>query len=109
MGVMRYILGKPILGKNFIEYPTCKDVNLLAQFGLVKVIFKEKIKERLQISILDCNTNTLMYKQDGEPFLSSDIVIGKPYRIIFKSCVGGYVVYDTCSNKKQADESEADK
>lgn len=92
---MKYVLGKPMIGRNFVQYPACKDVNILAQFGLVRVIFRDIVEDsKFQVSIFDCNTNTLIYKQDGEPFYPSDVIINKPYRLIFRPYLGGYMIYD---------------
>lgn len=89
----RYFLGKSRLTKNFVQYPTCKDVNILAQFGYVSVVFPDVQKDsKLQVSILDCNTNTLLYNKDCTPVLAASIVANQPYSIKFCPYVGGYVL-----------------
>lgn len=89
----RYVLGRPTTTTTFIQYPACKDVNILAQFGLVDVIFTEvpTVTSPLQICIRDCNTNTFLYKEDSSAFLSSDLTVNTPYNLIFKPSLGGYL------------------
>lgn len=97
----RYALGYPIETKNFIEYPTCADVNTLAQYGLVDIIFTEILStSELQASILDCRTNTLLYKEDGEPLLACELIANKPTTICFDPSVGGYIVFGYVSATK---------
>lgn len=93
-----YKLGKPIEGNTFLKFPTCKTVNTLAQFGLVKVIFPETtVVSSESISILDCSSNNLVLNAYGKPLIYSDIIPNKPYRLKFSADFGGYVIYDKCS------------
>lgn len=89
----RYMLGHYRQTQNFVQYPTCKDVNLLAQFGLVDIIFPDvDTASSLQVSIIDCNTNTLVYNSNNTPLLANAVVANQPYSIIFTPSVGGYVI-----------------
>lgn len=87
----RYTLGQPRVGTNFVMYPTCKDVNILAQYGMVEVIFPAVSTSSLQVSILDCNTNTLVYQSDGKPLTGTNVPVNTPITLSFSSQVGGYV------------------
>lgn len=46
----------------------------------------------LQVSVVDCNTNTLVYKEDCTPFLANEVVANIRYSIVFSPFVGGYVI-----------------
>lgn len=89
-----YTLGKPIAYTNFVSYPTCRDVNVLAEHGMVKIVLPEILTNRLQLSVLDCSTNTLLYKPNGSPVLYTDVVANRPYSIYFSPLLGGYVISD---------------
>lgn len=99
-----YLLGNPMTTKNFVQYPACSDVNLLAQRGLVKIVFREASTSELQVSIADCRTNTLVYKEDGTPLLGNQVKINTPSRIIFNAEVGGYVIYGYLPNETEEPE-----
>lgn len=87
----RYTLEQPRVGTNFVMYPTCKDVNILAQYGLVEVIFPAVSTSSLQVSILDCNTNTLVYQNNGKPLIGTDVPVNTPIYLCFDPQIGGYV------------------
>ena len=99
-----YILGNPRVTKNFVQYPTCSDVNVLAQRGLVRIVFREASTSTLQVSIADCRTNTLVYKEDGTPLLGNQVKINTPARIIFDAEVGGYIIYGYLPNEVEEPE-----
>lgn len=87
----RYTLGQPRVGTNFVMYPTCKDVNILAEYGLVEVIFPAISTSSLQVSILDCNTNTLVYQSNGQPLIGTSVPVNTPIFLCFDAQVGGYI------------------
>lgn len=103
----RYKLGEPRVTTNFIEYPTCKDVNVLARYGLVEITFPSIVTDvRLQVSILDCNSNTLVYTEDGNPLISTEVVPNVPRKICFDPEIGGYVIEGYSCFKKKSSEPE---
>lgn len=105
---LRYMLGHFRQTQNFVQYPACKDVNILAQFGLVDIIFPDvDTTTNLQVSVVDCNTNTLVYKEDCTPFLANEVVTNIRYSIVFNPFVGGYVITSpSCPVKSQPAKDE---
>lgn len=103
-GKVTHVLDYPVAYLNFISYETCGDTKLLAKYGLVTVKFPAIIStSRLQISILDCDSNIPVFDSIGKPVLATNIVVAKPYTIYFCPKFGGYVLKDfVCTNNAKA-------
>lgn len=90
---VKYTLGNPRVEKNFVQYPTTSDVGVLARYGLVKIVFPSVTTSELQVSVIDCRSNTLIYKEDGTPLLGTEVKPNISSRICFCPRVGGYIIY----------------
>lgn len=90
----RVNLEYPIKYTNFVSYPThCKHLNILAYHNFAEIVFPSIITgATLQISILECTTNTLVYDINGKPVLATQIEPNRPYSIFFSPDFGGYVL-----------------
>lgn len=85
-----YILGNPSERDYFIAYPACKDVNILAQFGLVNIVFPSILESESILTVLDCSSSSILFDNTGKPVKGENIVVNKPYHIIFDADFGGY-------------------
>ena len=90
----RVNLEYPIKYTNFVSYPThCKHLDILAYYNVAEVVFPSIITgTTLQISILDCTTNTLVYDINGKPVLATEVEPNRPYSVYFSPQYGGYVL-----------------
>lgn len=90
----RVILNYPHKYMNFVSYPThCKHLDILAYHSFAEIVFPSIITgTNLQISILDCTTNTLVYDVNGKPVLATMVEPHRPYSIYFCPVKGGYVL-----------------
>lgn len=105
----RVNLEHPIKYTNFISYPThCKHLNILAFHNFAEVVFPAIISDsKLQISILECTTNTLVYDINKKPVLATMVEIGRPYSIYFCPIAGGYILDGfTCPTVSETLEAE---
>lgn len=103
---IRYELNNPILYTHFVSYTTCGDVNLLAKYDLVEIVFPSNTTSTLQISILDCRTNTLVYDINGRPVLGTQINPNQPYSIVFSPSFGGYILEGFTAPASSEEETE---
>lgn len=90
----RVNLEYPIKYVNFVSYPThCKHLDVLAYHDFAEIVFPSIITgTTLQISILDCTTNTLVYDIHGKPVLATMVEPNRPYPVYFSPEFGGYVL-----------------
>lgn len=93
-GKTRVALEYPIKYTNFVSYPThCKHLDILAYHSFAEIVFPSIITgTTLQISVLDCTTNTLVYDINGKPVLATMVEPNRPYSIYFCPVRGGYVL-----------------
>lgn len=90
----RITLEYPVKYTNFVSYGThCKHLDVLAYHDFAEIVFPSIITgTNLQISVLDCTTNTLVYDINRKPVLATMVEPNRPYSIYFCPIAGGYVL-----------------
>ncbi|MGL5458152.1 MAG: hypothetical protein ACRDBY_00895 [Cetobacterium sp.] len=94
-GKIKVTLEHPIAYTNFLSYPVCggKAINELACHRLAEVVFPSIVTTSTkQISVLGCDTNTLVFDVNGKPVLSSMLIANRPYPLHFCPILGGFVL-----------------
>lgn len=86
-----FCVGDPIINRNFVAYPCTLEVNVLAKYGLCKVVFPEVVDSDSPVSLMGEYSNDILFKINGDPLLAKEVKPGIPTKITYNSYVGGYV------------------